>query len=242
MDKVWLIASGKGGTGKSTLTVNLGTALAATGRRILLVDLAIGLRCLDLCLGLADRVLFDIMDVLDGNCRPRDAILKHPNVPGLFLLPASQTRRSVDLDGTRLRSLCAMLSSDYDLILMDCPPGVEPVLGQAARAAGQSILVATQDPAALRDTDRVAVELSAEGLTRVYLVLNRFRIETVQKMQMPKAAELAEMVGIPLLGSVPEDSAVSNATLLGEIACAKFPDAPASVAYHTMARRIPWKD
>ena len=146
MDKVWLIASGKGGTGKSTLAVNLGAALAADGRRVLLIDLSIGLRCLDLCLGLADRVLFDVMDVLDGNCRPDEAVLRHPTISGLFLLPAAQTRRSAELDGSRLHELCGILAKDFDLIFLDCPPGIEPVLGQATRASAQGILVTTQNP------------------------------------------------------------------------------------------------
>ena len=242
MDKVWLIASGKGGTGKSTLAVNLGAVLATSGRRVLLVDLAIGLRCLDLCLGLADRVLFDVMDVMDGNCRPCEAILKHPEISGMSLLPAAQTRRSAEIDGIRLRELCGIMSADYDLIFLDCPPGIEPVLSQAAQAAGQGILVATQDPVALRDADRVSAELAAVGVTGNYLVLNRFRTDHAMKLQLPKAAELAEMVGLPLLGTVPEDSAVLAATLLGEAAYRLYPSSPAGVAYQTIARRIPGKE
>ena len=239
MEKVWLIASGKGGTGKSALAVNLAAALAAAGRRVLLVDLSIGLRSLDLCLGLADRVLFDVMDVMGGFCRPSEAILRHPAIAGLSLLPAAQTRSCAELDGGRLLALCGLLADDYDLILLDCPPGLEPLLGQAARAAGQAILVATQEPAALRDADRAAAELALHGVTGVYLVINRFRAEPASKLQQPKAAELAEVVGLPLLGVIPEDPIVFQATLTGDVACRLQPDSPAAVAFLTIARRIP---
>ena len=121
MEKVWVVASGKGGTGKSTVVANLGAALAAEGRRVLLVDLNVGLRCLDLCLGMDDRVLFDIMDVLEGTCRARDAILPYPGIATLFLLPAAQNRLAADFDGQRMQILCAGLSKEYDLIFLDCP-------------------------------------------------------------------------------------------------------------------------
>ena len=242
MDKVWLIASGKGGTGKSSLAVNLGAALAASGRRILLIDLAIGLRCLDLCLGVEDRVLFDVMDVMEGACRPNDAILKHPSIPSLFLLPAAQNRRAGELDGSRLRALCSAMYLDYDLIMLDCPPGIEPILPRAALSAGQGIIVVTPEPSALRDADRVAAELIAAGLTGLYLVVNRLRPEPMQKSQLSKAQEISDSVGLPLLGIIPDDQAVTSATLLGETVFCRQPDSASAAAFTAIARRIPGKD
>ena len=242
MDKVWLIASGKGGTGKSSLAVNLGIALASSERRVLLVDLSMGLRCLDLFLGLEDRVLFDVMDVLDGTCRPCDAILKHPEIPLLSLLPAAQNRSAEELDGKRLRKLCGILEADYDIIILDCPPGLEPVLPQAALAAGQGIIVVTPEPVSLRDADRVAAELAANGTPGIYLVVNRFRADFLQQQLMPKAQEMAESIGLPLLGTIPEDGAASAAAMCGEPVCIKKPDSPSAAAYTVIARRIPGKD
>ena len=242
MEKVWLIASGKGGTGKSSLAVNLGIALASAGRRVLLVDLSIGLRCLDLFLGVEDRVLFDVMDVLDGTCRPCDAILKQPEIPLLSLLPAAQNRSAEELDGKRLRELCGILASEYDLIILDCPPGLEPVLPKAALAAGQGIIVVTSDPVSLRDADRVAAELVANGINGLYLVINRFRADFLQQQLIPKAQEMAESIGLPLLGIIPEDVAASAATMCGKPVVIKKPDSPSAGAYAVIARRIPGKD
>ena len=242
MNNVWLIASGKGGTGKSSLAVNLGAISAAAGRRVALVDLAIGLRCLDLYLGLADRVLFDVMDVMEGNCLPGEALLKHPEISGLSLLPAAQNRREDELAGDRIRELCKFLSSEHDMVLLDCPPGLGRIVGQAAVAADRAILVATPEPAALRDADRVAAELMAAGVTETYLVINRFLPENVHKLAQPKAPDMAEIVGLPLLGTIPEDFAVTAAILQGTAVCRLQPESPASLAYQTIARRIPGKD
>ena len=238
MDKVWLIASGKGGTGKSSLVANMGAALASAGRKVLLVDLSVGLRCLDLYLGLEDRVLFDVMDVLEGTCSPRDATLTHPGLPMLSLLPAAQSRRASEIDGRRLRELCGILADDYELILLDCPPGIEPVLPQAALAAGQAVIIVTPEPVSLRDADRVAAELVSSGVTGLYLVVNRFRSDS-PKQPGTKAQEMAESLGLPLLGTIPEDSAASAATLCGTPVFIGQPDSPSAGAYAVIARRIP---
>ena len=239
MSKVWLIASGKGGTGKSSLAVNLGVALAGSDRRVLLVDLSMGLRCLDLCLGLEDRVLFDVMDVLDGTCLPSDAILKHPDIPLLFLLPAAQNRSASALDGKRLRKLCDILAVDYDMIILDCPPGLEPVLQNAALAAGQGIIVVTPEPVSLRDADRVAAEMVSAGVTGIYLVVNRFRADLQLKQLTPKPQEMAEAIGLPLLGAIPEDPAATASTICGAPVLIRHPDSSSACAFAVIARRIP---
>ena len=242
MDNVWAVASGKGGTGKSTAAANLGAALAASGRRVLLVDLDLGLRCLDFCLGLHDRVLFDLMDVLEGGCRPCDAILAHPAVAGLHLLPASQSRSAADFDARRLQDLCGILSGEFDAVFLDCPPGIGPVPAGAAAAAGRGLLVTTPDPAAVRDADRMAAEFSAAGITEIYLVVNRFRSEFLQKGISLPAQEISAALGAPLLGTVPEDPAVEAATLQGEPVVLRQADSPAARIFTAMARRLPGKD
>jgi septum site-determining protein MinD len=195
MKKVWVVASGKGGTGKSTLTANLGAALATAGHKTLLIDLDVGLRCLDLCLGLDDRVLFDGMDVLEGNCRPLDAILAYPTLPSLFLLPTAQNRRPKDFDAQRLETVCARLAEEYDVILLDCPPGLEPIPARAAKSAFRGLIVATPEPAAIRDADRVAAEFAAAGVAESYLVLNRFRPEYESKGLAQPPTEIAVSLG-----------------------------------------------
>lgn len=242
MSKVWLIASGKGGTGKSSLTVNLGSALALEGFRVLLVDLSLGLRCLDLCLGLDDRVLFDLMDVMEGSCRPSDAIIKHPQITSLGLLPAAQNRSMKELDEKRLCQLCAVLAEDHDFILLDCPPGLEPIPIRAAAVAGRGIIVTTTEASSLRDTDRAAAEFYARGLTDIYLVVNRFRSDYLAKKLISSEAEISESLGLPLLGTIPEDEAVTIATLCNEPVVIYQPAAPAAKVYTALAGRLPGRD
>jgi septum site-determining protein MinD len=242
MGQIWLVASGKGGTGKSSLVVNVGSALAVEGFRVLLVDLSLGLRCLDLCLGMDDRVLFDLMDVMEGSCRPSDAILRYPKLESLWLLPAAQNRSMKELDEKRLRSLCVCLSADYDYILLDCPPGLEPIPVCAASVAGRGILVTTTEAAAIRDTDRAVAEFSAQGLTDVCLVINRFRSDYLTHKIIPSGAEISDSLGLPLLGTVPEDEAVSLSTLSNEPVVLRQPAAPSAKAYSAMARRLTGKD
>jgi septum site-determining protein MinD len=242
MEKVWVVASGKGGTGKSTLVANLGAALAVEGHRVLLVDLNVGLRCLDLCLGLDDRVLFDVMDVLEGSCRSRDAILAHPTLASLFLMPAAQNRSTGNFDGQRLQALCGSLAKDFDMIILDCPPGLEPIPARAAIAAWRGMIVTTADPAAIRDADRMAAEFSAAGVLETYLVVNRFRTDFLHKQMVASAQEIAASLGLPLFGTIPEDEAVGAATLCGVPVVIRQKDSPAARIFTAMARRMPGKE
>lgn len=242
MHKVWLVASGKGGTGKSSLVVNLGAALATEGLRVIVVDLCVGLRCLDLCLGLDDRVLFDVVDVLSGNCRFRDAILKHPSFETLYLLPAAQNRSMNEVTEKSLKVLCDLLAAEFDLVILDCPPGLEPIPLRAASVAGRGILVTTTEATSIRDTDRVVAEFMAKGLTDLYLVINRFRSDHFKNGLIPAETEIADSIGIPLLGAIPEDEAVVVATLCCEPVVSRQPSAPAARIFTALARRLPGKD
>lgn len=242
MENVWVVASGKGGTGKSTLVVNLGAALAAEGRRVLLVDLNVGLRCLDLCLGMDDRVLFHLMDVLEGTCRIRDAILTHPTVDSLFLMPAAQNQLTENFDGQRLKTLCDNLSPQFDLIILDCPPGLDPIASRAALAAFRGLVVTTPDHAAIRDADRMAAAFSAAGVMETYLVVNRFRTDFLQKKIISSAQDIAGSLGLPLLGTIPEDEAVGVSTMCGVPVVIHQADSPAARIFSAIARRLPGKE
>ncbi len=242
MHKVWVVASGKGGTGKSAVAVNLGAALAAEGLRVALVDLNVGLRCLDLCLGLDDRVLFDLMDVLDGKCRLQDALLRHSAYETLWLLPAAQNRSMNEVSVKSLKALCELLSKEFDLVLLDCPPGLEPIPVRAAAVAGRGILVTTTDAASIRDTERLVAEFAARGRAELYLVINRFRSDLAMKNLISTEAEIADAVGIPLLGTVPEDEAVLLANLSCEPVFIRQSAAPAARIFTALARRLPGKD
>ena len=242
MNSVWLVASGKGGTGKSSLVVNLGAALAMEGLRVIVVDLSIGLRCLDLCLGLDDRVLFDLMDILTGQCRPRDAILKHSTIDNLYLLPAAQNRSMDEVDEKKLTALCDRLTEAFDLVLLDCPPGLEPIPLRAAGVAGWGMLVTTTEAASIRDTERLVAEFAAKGLTNLYLIINRHNSEHAKANLIPKETEIADSVGIPLLGTIPDDEAVTLSTLRCEPVLLRQAATPAGRIYTALARRLPGKD
>lgn len=204
VEKVWLFASGKGGTGKSTLAVNLAASLALDGKRVLLQDLNLGLRCLDLLLGVEDRVLFDLMDVLEGVCRPVDAVIKCPSIPGLELLPAAQNKMPEELDGKNLQALCEWSRTEYDFVFLDCLPGISPVALKAAAIVDFGMMVTTADAVSLRDTDRLITELAFQGLNRMGLALNRFRPDYVKQRLSPAEPEMAEMLGLPLQFTLPE--------------------------------------
>ena len=242
MHKVWVVASGKGGTGKSAVVVNLGTALAAEGLRVVLVDLNVGLRCLDLCLGLDDRVLFDLMDVLDGKCQLQDALLRHAANETLWLLPAAQNRSMNDVSVKSLKSLCELLSKEFDLVLLDCPSGLEPIPIKAAAVAGRGIVITTTDAASIRDTERLVAEFAARGVAELYLLINRFRSDLAMKNVISSETEIADAVGIPLLGTIPEDEAVLLANLHCEPVFASHGAAPATRIFTALARRLPGKD
>ena len=242
MNNVWMVASGKGGTGKSSLVVNLGAALAMEGLRVVVVDLSVGLRCLDLCLGLDDQVLFDLIDVLSGNCRPREAILKHSTIETLWLLPAAQNRSMDEITEKSLDALCRQLTEQFDIVLLDCPPGLEPIPQRASAVAGRAILVTTTEATAIRDTERLVTEFTAKGLTDLYLVVNRYCSEHLKSNLIPSETEIADSIGIPLLGTIPEDEAVTLATLRCEPMLIRQPSTPAGRVFIALARRLPGKD
>ena len=183
-----------------------------------------------------------MLDVLDGFCLPADAVLAHPGISSLFLLPAAQNRSPAELDGFRLQTLCKALSAEYDLIILDCPPGLTPIPLQAARTASLGIVVTTPDPAAIRDADRMAAELSCAGVLELYLVVNRFRSEFRQKNQITSAIEIAESIGLPLIGIIPEDTALALATLCAEPVVIREPESPSAKAFKAMARGLPGKE
>lgn len=238
MGEVWVIASGKGGTGKSTLAVNLGIVFAKGGTRTVLVDLDLGLRCLDLYLGIEDRVMYDVMDVMDGNCRSGDALIKHPALPLLQLLPAAQNRVHEDVCADRLKCLCDELLTLFDLVILDLPPGIGVLLPCAARAADKTIIVANDDPVSLRDAERAVDLLMSGGAQGIGLVLNRIRYGSNSGAQVAWAEMVAETVGIRLWGMLPEDPDQVAAVAEGKPIGLTKADSAALRGYREIATRL----
>ena len=214
MGTVLLIASGKGGVGKSTLAANLGAALAKEGSSVTVIDADIGLRAQDTLLGLENSVVYDLIDVAGKDCTLEQALLECPPVPGLKLLPAAQFARVRSLDSDRLRKIIRALKESDDFVLIDAPAGVEKGLRNLLNAGiDRSILIATPDELCMRDVERTAQIIAAKNLSRPQLIVNRLDNELIRRHEMMSARIIADALDLPLLGEIPEDPAVYRSVL-----------------------------
>ena len=235
--RIVTITSGKGGVGKTTTTGNLAVALAKLGKRVVCLDLDIGLRSLDLILGLESHIVYDIMDVIEGRVRWQQALVRTARAEGLFLLPASQWREKSDLTAEQLRKLCQDLSADFDFVLLDCPAGIEEGFKNAIAPANEIIIVTTPDVPAVRGADRVVGILESIRKPSPSLILNRVQDIPVQQGYVLETPDVLEILGIELIGLVPEDPTVIINTSMGVPAVlAKRSDAGA--AFTRIARRL----
>ncbi len=208
------IASGKGGAGKSTVTANLGARLSRDGYRTLIIDADIGLRAQDALLGLENRVVYDLVDLVEGNCLPEEALLQCEDWPGLFLLPAAQFARAKAIDAKRFRKLLTPLRAGFDYVLIDCPAGLERGLRNVLGAGIDEILLVTApDDLSLRCAERVRQLAEEKELERPRLIVNRIVPGLVREHLMVSACTAAQVIDLPLLGEIPEDPAVGLALL-----------------------------
>ena len=176
MSKVIVITSGKGGVGKTTTTANIGTGLALLGFRTVLIDTDIGLRNLDVVMGLENRIIYNLVDVVEGNCRMKQALIKDKRYPNLYLLPSAQTRDKTAVNPGQMCKLTDSLKEDFDYILLDCPAGIEQGFQNAIAGADRALVVTTPEVSAIRDADRIIGLLEAADMREVDLVVNRIRM------------------------------------------------------------------
>ena len=214
--RVITITSGKGGVGKTTTTANIGTALALQGKKVAVVDSDIGLRNLDAVLGLENRIVYDLVDVVEGQCRLRQALIKGKRLPDLYLLPAAQTRDKNAVNSVQMEQLCQQLRAEFDFVVIDSPAGIEQGFRNAIVGADEIIIVANPEMASVRDADRIIGLVEAAGKPEPRLILNRLRSEMVKRGDMMDVADVLEVLGIDLLGIVPEDEMIIVATNKGE--------------------------
>lgn len=234
MGSVIVITSGKGGTGKTSLTGGVGAALAQQGKQVLCLDADVGLRNLDLALGMADAALMDFSDVLAGRCELSRAVAPHLTIPGLFLLTAPLSLPEGFAGEDAFRALLQEARQQYDYVLIDAPAGLGLGFRLAVCGADRAVVVATSDPASLRDAQRVVTELN--GIDPVHLVVNRVRGRLLRRLGAT-IDDAMDAVGLPLLGLVPEDVQVVLAAGSGRPVC-QVTQKGAALAYANIARRI----
>jgi len=238
MSRIIVITSGKGGVGKTTVTSNLGMAIARLGRRVALVDADFGLRNLDLLLGLENRVVYTAVDVLAGQCRLEQALVKDKRQEGLVLLPAAQSRTKEAVSPDQMKKLVGALTQKYEYIVIDSPAGIEMGFQNAIAAAQEALIVTTPEIAAVRDADRVVGLLEAQGIKRIHLIINRLKPKMVQAQQMMSVQDVQELLAVPLIGVIPDDERVIVASNRGEpLVLSENVSLPA-MAMNNIARRL----
>jgi septum site-determining protein MinD len=233
-----LICSGKGGVGKTTLTANLGIALARLGHPVAVLDADFGLRNLDLLLGLENRIVYTAQEVLSESCRLEQALVRHKQEPNLSLLPAGNPRMLEWLTPEDMQKIVAQLAERFDYVLIDAPAGVEQGFRNAAAAAREAIVVTNPEVSAVRDADRVIGLLHSMEISPVQLVLNRVRPQMMANQEMLSVDEITEMLALPLLGLVLEDQQVIVSTNRGEPLTLGDVASPAAKGYRNIARRL----
>ncbi|MDR1066604.1 MAG: septum site-determining protein MinD [Clostridiales bacterium] len=216
MSEVIVITSGKGGVGKTTTSANLGTGLAARGKAVVLVDADIGLRNLDVIMGLENRIVYDLVDVVEGNCRLKQALIKDKRFTNMFLLPAAQTRDKNAINPGQMQKLTESLREEFEFVLIDCPAGIEQGFKNAIAGADKAIVVTTPEVSAVRDADRIIGLLEAEDLKNPKLVLNRVKIDMVKRGDMLALEDVTSLLAIDVLGVVPDDESVVVSSNKGE--------------------------
>ena len=231
------ITSGKGGVGKTTTTANLGMALAMLGKRVATVDADIGLRNLDVVMGLENRIVYDLVDVVEGHCRLRQALIRDKRLSELYLLPAAQTRDKSAVNPEQMVQVCDQLRPEFDFVLIDSPAGIEQGYRNAVAPADRVIILTTPEVSAVRDADRIVGLVEAEDKGPATLVINRLNPAMVRRGQMLSTADVVEILAIDLLGIIPEDKEIIVSTNRGSPVVMNG-KSPAGQAYRNIAGRL----
>lgn len=236
MSEVIVITSGKGGVGKTTTTANVGTGLAKLDKKVVLIDTDIGLRNLDVVMGLENRIVYNLVDVVEGNCRIKQALIKDKRYPNLCLLPSAQTRDKSAVTPEQMIKLIEELREEFDYILLDCPAGIEQGFKNAIAAADRALIVTTPEVSAIRDADRIIGLLEANEIKKIDLIVNRLRMDMVKRGDMMSIEDVVEILAINLIGAVPDDENIVISTNQGEPLVGN--DSLAGQAYMNICKRI----
>ena len=236
MSEVIVITSGKGGVGKTTSTANIGTGLAKLGKSVVMIDTDIGLRNLDVVMGLENRIVYNLVDVVEGNCRMKQALIKDKRYSNLCLLPSAQTRDKTAVNPEQMKKLIEELKPEFDYILLDCPAGIEQGFKNAIAAADRALIVTTPEVSAIRDADRIIGLLEANDIHKINLIVNRLRMDMVKRGDMMSIEDVIDILAIDLIGAVPDDEHIVIATNQGEPLAGD--SSLAGTAYMNICKRI----
>lgn len=237
MGEVIVITSGKGGVGKTTTTANIGTGLAMEGKSVAILDADIGLRNLDVVMGLENRIVYDIVDVVEGNCKLKQGLIKDKRHENLFLLPAAQTKDKTAINPDQMKALVGELKEMVDYVIVDCPAGIEQGFQNAISGADRAIVVTTPEVSAVRDADRIIGLLEANGLENPKLIVNRIKQDMVNRGDMMNIDDMIEILAIDLIGVVPDDEFIVISSNKGEPAVMDA-NSMAGKAYRNIVKRI----
>ena len=238
MSEVIVVTSGKGGVGKTTTSANIGCGLALEGKKVVLVDSDIGLRNRDVVMGLENRIVYDLVDVIEGTCRLKQALIKDKRYPGLFLLPAAQTRDKNAVSPEQMKKLCQNIKDmGFEYIIIDCPAGIEQGFKNAVAGADRAVVVTTPEVSAVRDADRIIGLLEANGISNPGLIVNRLRVDMVKRGDMMSVDDVKEILSVDVLGVVPDDEDVVITTNKGEPAVTEE-NSRAGRAYRNITLRL----
>uniref|UniRef100_UPI0040564F62 septum site-determining protein MinD n=1 Tax=Agathobacter sp. TaxID=2021311 RepID=UPI0040564F62 len=236
MSEVIVITSGKGGVGKTTTTANVGTGLAMLNKKVVMIDTDIGLRNLDVVLGLENRIVYNLVDVIEGKCKLKQALIKHKKYPELCLLPSAQTRDKDSVTPEQMKELVDELRKDFDYVLLDCPAGIEQGFRNAIAGADRALVVTTPEVSAIRDADRIVGLLEANEMKKIDLIINRIRVDMVKRGDMLNVGDVCDILSINLIGVVPDDENVVIATNQGEPLVGK--DCLAGKTFENICKRV----
>ncbi len=237
MGEVIVVTSGKGGVGKTTTAANIGTGLAAVDKKVVLLDTDIGLRNLDVVMGLENRIVYDIVDIAQGRCKMKQGMIKDKRFPELYLIPAAQTKDKTAVTEEQMRSMCEALRQETDFVIIDCPAGIEQGFKNAIAGADKAIVVTNPEVSAVRDADRIIGLLEAYGLGNPRLVVNRVRPNMVRQGDMMSVDDILEILAIDLLGVIPDDDNIVISTNRGEPTVLD-PHSKSGQAYRNIVQRL----
>ena len=240
MGEVIVITSGKGGVGKTTTTANIGAGLSWLGKKVIVIDTDLGLRNLDVVMGLENQIVYNLVDVIEGTCRLKQAAIRDRRYENLYLLPSAQTKDKSAISPEQMKKLASELKDEFDYVLLDCPAGIEQGFQNAIAGADRALVVTTPEVSAIRDADRIIGLLESGGIRDIRLIINRLRPEMIAKGDMMSVEDVLEILAVDLIGAILDDEQIVISTNQGEPLSGK--NSQAEEEYRNICRRLIGED